>query len=84
MEFKELETALSEMREMKCENIIHDLNKGLIFPHVKYEITYEREPNTETHGNRTVCLTLRGCKLKDECFSIRVKGKSMYMSPIAS
>ena len=75
-----MEIALLEMCKMECEQIILELNSGLIFPHVKYVITFEREPNPETHGDTMVCLTLRGCKLKDTCFSIPVReGKFMYI-----
>ena len=85
MEFTELEIALFKLCKMKCEQIIGELEVGLIFPHVKYVISSEREPNAESHYNRMVCLTLQGCKPKDACFSIFVKeGKSMHTSPIAS
>ena len=80
MEFSELKSTLSEFCKMECEQIIDELKIGLLFPHVGYVITYEREPNNRTHGYRTVFIILRGCKPNDAGFPICVReGKSMYV-----
>ena len=73
MKFTNLESALLELREMNCEQITRELNRGLVFPHFEYVIIYDRETNTVTHGGRMVRLTLRGCKLEDTHFYISVR-----------
>ena len=79
MEFADLEKALLKFCKMKCEQTIGELELGLIFPHVGYVITFDKEPNTETHCNRAVCVTLQGCKPKDTRFYAFVKeGESMH------
>ena len=83
MEFADLEKALLKFCKMMCKQIISELELGLIFPHVRYVITFDKEPDTKTHCNRAVRVTLRGCKPKDTHFYTFVEelqGESMYIT----
>ena len=85
MAFVELKFALEHFCKMKSEQILGELASGFIFPHVKYDINHKREPNTSTHVNHVVYLTMQGCT-KDTDFPIYVregKSDSIYTFSIA-
>jgi hypothetical protein len=61
------------LKEMRCEDIMAELRSGHKIPHFRYTVTNTRTPMEETHCNRNVKLTLKGCAVKDISFTFVVK-----------